>query len=83
MANNIVNIESLDMEGRGIAHHVNEDGSRGKVIFVEGALPGEQVTCLVYRNKSHWEAATVVEVLRASTLRVDPKCPHFDMSALH
>ena len=30
------------MEARGVGRTVNEDGTPGKVIFVEGALPGER-----------------------------------------
>ena len=31
-------VESLDLEGQGVAH--NEEG---KVVFIDGALPGEEV----------------------------------------
>ena len=41
MHDNIVEIKSLDMDARGVGHIENEDGSPGKVIFIEGALPGE------------------------------------------
>ena len=77
MQSNIIDIESLDMEGRGVGHLVNEDGSPGKVIFVEGALPGERVVYQTFRKKPKWEAATMVELLRESSLRVKPKCPYF------
>ena len=33
-----VDVERLDQEGRGIAH------VDGKVVFIQGALPGERVT---------------------------------------
>lgn len=65
------------MEGRGVGHLRNEDGSQGKVIFVEGALPGERVTYKSFRRKPKWEAATVVEIQRPSSLRVTPPCPYF------
>ena len=61
-------IESLDMEGRGIAHH------DGKVVFVEGALPFEVVRADVIREKSNYNQARTTEVLKASSERVDPKC---------
>lgn len=77
MSHNIIDIESLDMEARGVGHLKNEDGSTGKVIFVEGALPGERVGFQSFRRKAKWEAATLTEVYRESALRVKPKCAHF------
>ncbi|MDP2783263.1 MAG: 23S rRNA (uracil(1939)-C(5))-methyltransferase RlmD [Sulfurimicrobium sp.] len=66
-----VTIESLDHEGRGIAH------VEGKVIFIEGALPGEKVTYSVFKKKRSYEMATLLKVERSSFMRVKPKCPHF------
>lgn len=71
MAENAATIESLDQDGRGVAH------VDGKAIFIEGALPGERVTYASYRRKPSYENAKVVAVLRASATRVAPKCPHF------
>ncbi|HEU4854178.1 MAG TPA: 23S rRNA (uracil(1939)-C(5))-methyltransferase RlmD [Nitrosospira sp.] len=64
-------IESLDQEGRGVAH------AEGKVIFIEGALPGELVIYNAYRKKSNFDLAQVGQVLRAGFVRVAPKCRHF------
>jgi len=44
MQETFIKIKSLDMDARGVGHLENEDGSPGKVIFVEGALPGETVS---------------------------------------
>ena len=66
-------IESLDQEGRGVAH------LDGKTIFVDGALPNEKVTFQSIRIKSSYEVANVVEVLKQSNQRVTPKCPHFGL----
>ncbi len=66
-----VTIESIDQEGRGIAHH------DGKVIFIEGAITGERVTYSSYRKKPSFENAQVVEILRPSFMRVQPRCIHF------
>jgi len=77
MQHNIIDIESLDMEGRGVGHLENEDGTPGKVIFVEGALPGERVSFQSFRKKPKWEAATLTEMHKESSLRVKPKCVHF------
>jgi 23S rRNA (uracil1939-C5)-methyltransferase len=70
-------IESLDMEARGVGRTVNENGEPGKVIFVEGALPGERVSYSSYRRKPSFEQAQVVSVLRESVIRAKPKCQFF------
>jgi len=77
MTENTIDIESLDAEGRGVGHLRNEDGSRGKTIFVEGALPGERVTYASFRRKPRWEAATMTGMERESALRVKPACEYF------
>ncbi|MEO8124300.1 MAG: 23S rRNA (uracil(1939)-C(5))-methyltransferase RlmD [Burkholderiales bacterium] len=69
-------VESLDLEAQGVAHNVE-----GKVVFIEGALPGEEARVSVSRRKEHWERATVVELRRESAQRVRPECPHFGLHA--
>ena len=64
-------IESLDQEARGITR------LSGKTIFVEGALPGEEVEYTSFRRKPHFELATTDRVQVASSQRVVPRCPHF------
>ncbi|MBI4741618.1 MAG: 23S rRNA (uracil(1939)-C(5))-methyltransferase RlmD [Betaproteobacteria bacterium] len=64
-------IESLDHEARGIAR------LDGKTIFVEGALPGEEVEYASFRRKPSYELAHTLRVLKASGARVAPRCPHF------
>ena len=66
-------IESLDQDGRGVAHH------EGKVIFIEGALIGERVTYSSFRKKSSFENAVATKILKSSFMRVQPKCIHFDL----
>jgi len=67
-------IESLDIEAQGVARRAD-----GKVVFVDGALPGELVTAKVQRRKNNWEQAALVEVHRESAQRVRPRCPHFGL----
>lgn len=67
-------IESLDIEAQGVARRPD-----GKVVFIDGALPGEYVTAKVNRRKNNWEQATLVEVHRQSAQRVRPRCPHFGL----
>ena len=71
----VVEIESLDPEGRGVAHN------GGKVVFVEGALPGERARIETLRAKAKYETARAIEVLRSSSQRVTPLCPHFGLHA--
>ncbi len=68
---NSVMIESLDYEGRGIAH------AEGKVIFIEGALTGERVTYSSYRKKPSFELAKIGQIIQPTFMRVEPKCKHF------
>jgi 23S rRNA (uracil1939-C5)-methyltransferase len=77
MQETFINIKSLDMDARGVGHLENEDGSPGKVIFVEGALPGERVSYETLRKKKNWESGRMVTLQKASSMRVEPKCPHF------
>lgn len=67
----MVTIESLDQEGRGIAH------ADGKVIFIEGALTGESVTYSSYRKKPSYELAQLGQILKQTFMRVTPKCANF------
>ena len=69
----LATVESLDQEGRGVTH------VDGKTIFIDGALPDENVTYQSNRIKPSYEVANVVEVLQASKERVTPKCPHYGL----
>jgi 23S rRNA (uracil1939-C5)-methyltransferase len=66
-------IESLDHEGRGVAH------VEGKTIFIEGALPGETVEYSVFKKKPSYEQATATKILKPSFMRVTPRCPSFGL----
>ena len=67
----VAHIESLDHEGRGVAH------VDGKAIFVEGGLPGEVVEYESYRRKPGYEKARLRAVIRETSQRTAPRCPHF------
>ena len=72
-----IEIHSLDVEARGVGRLTTEEGEPGKVVFVEGALPGERVTYSSYRKKPSYEQAEVVDILRASVMRTTPQCKFF------
>lgn len=65
-----LDIEKLTHEGRGIAYR------EGKVVFVEEALVGEQVSAQLTDRRADFEEAMTLEVLRASPERVVPPCEY-------
>ena len=65
-------VESLDHEGRGVAH------DNGKAIFIDGALPGETVEYSPYQKKPSYEFAQLTKLIKTSAVRAEPKCPHFN-----
>lgn len=66
-----VTIESIDIEGRGIARN------NGKTIFIDGALPGEIAEIEIYKSKANFDKAKVTNLLKKSSERITPKCPNF------
>ncbi len=66
-------IESLDHEGKGIARH------DGKVMFIEGALPGESVEASIYRRKPAFEQGFATRIFSESVARTDPQCRFFGL----
>jgi len=74
-------VESLDLEAQGVARRDSIDGSPGKVVFIEGALPGERVQVQVSRKKNNWEQGQMTALSRESAQRVRPGCPHFGLHA--
>ena len=67
-------IDSLDIEAQGVAR-----SDEGKVVFIDGALPGERVSAITKRSKANWEGADLVAIHKTSSLRVKPACPHFGL----
>jgi 23S rRNA (uracil1939-C5)-methyltransferase len=51
----------------------------GKVIFVDGALPGELVEYSSYRKKPGFEQAQATRILQPSPARVSPRCRWFGL----
>ncbi len=49
----------------------------GKVIFIEGAVPGDTADLLLTKNKKDWAEARVLKITEPSKDRVVPFCRHF------
>ncbi|HUZ59173.1 MAG TPA: 23S rRNA (uracil(1939)-C(5))-methyltransferase RlmD [Hanamia sp.] len=49
----------------------------GKVIFIEGAVPGDIVDVLITKNKKDWAEGKAIKIKEFSPERVTPFCIHF------
>jgi len=61
-------VESLSHDGRGIARQ------DGKILFVDGALPGEKVMAKVVSTRSKFDELRTLDVLEAAPDRQTPPC---------
>ena len=66
-----LDIESLTNLGQGLGR------IDGWVVFVPFALPDERVRARIFRNHKNHSEADLVEVLKASPHRVEPRCELF------
>ena len=65
-------IEKLDDYGRGITHINN------KVVFVENALPHEEVEIQITSDHKKYDEAKVMKYVKKSKDRIESICPHFN-----
>jgi len=65
-------ITGLSSGGDGVGR-----ASDGRVVFVDGGIPGERVELVDVRVQKKLIRARVGRILEASPDRVDPPCPHF------
>lgn len=68
-----LHVDKLSHEGRGIAHH------EGKVVFVDGALPGEDVLVRFTSNKGSYAEAVCEQITTPAAERVVPACAFFSL----
>ena len=66
-----ITVESLAHDGRGVAR------LDGKTVFIDGALPGEEVGFEYRSSRRRFDEGRVTEIHVASPQRVTPRCPHF------
>jgi 23S rRNA (uracil1939-C5)-methyltransferase len=69
MNNENVTIERMVAGGDGLARLAD-----GRVVFVNGAITGEQIAIEITTNKKDFARANIVEILKPSTHRVAPPC---------
>ena len=66
-------VESFAHDLRGVAH------VEGKAVFIDGGLPGEEVSFLYTLVKRDFADGRVVNVITPSPHRVAPRCAHFSI----
>ncbi|HXG01574.1 MAG TPA: 23S rRNA (uracil(1939)-C(5))-methyltransferase RlmD, partial [Bacteroidota bacterium] len=64
-------LDTFAFEGKALAR------LNGLVVFVQGAVPGDEARVRLTKVKKQFLEAEVVEVLKPSPLRVAPRCKHF------
>lgn len=64
-------VDSLNHDGGGVAR------VRGKVVFIDGALPGERVRFRYHNKRKSHDTGRVLKVLERSAHRTTPACPYF------
>jgi 23S rRNA (uracil1939-C5)-methyltransferase len=69
----VVTIESLSHEGRGVAR------IDGKAIFVDDALPDEVVEIVRVRRQRSYDEARLQRIVQPSPDRVTPRCAHYGL----
>lgn len=68
----IFHIDRLTHDARGIAK------AKGKVTFIAGALPGEDVSARVFKSNRRYDEAKLINVQQASDAREVPACQYFE-----
>ena len=71
LAKTSLKVIRLDHLGAGIAQH------QGKVVFIPGVLPDEQVTVQLTELKKRHSRAKLLMLESSSKDRVEPKCAHY------
>lgn len=66
-----IRVEDYAAEGRSLAR------VDGKVIFIEGAVPGDVVDIQLGKNKADWAEGHAINIKELSADRVEPFCDHF------
>ncbi len=69
----ILEVVDLSHEAQGIAR------LDGRAVFIDGALPGETVEVQLLQRRKGVQEAKLLQVIKPSPDRVEPKCQHYAM----
>jgi len=71
-----VKIEKLAFGGAGIGYLKAE---KPMVVFIEDAIPGDEVEAEIRKIKPNYLEAKLIEIIKPSELRIEPRCRHFNI----
>lgn len=63
-------VESAAFKGKGIAK------KEGLAVFIPNTAPGDVVRARIVKKKKKYREAKLLEILKPSSVRIDPKCRH-------
>lgn len=66
-----LSVDSFGFEAEGVCRH------QGQVVFVPGALPGEEIRALIVKVQKSHAFGKLLEVTKASEARRIPPCPYY------
>lgn len=69
----VLEVVDLSHEAQGIAK------MDGRAVFIDGALPGETVEVQLLQKRKGVQEARLIQVIKPSIERVEPKCAHYSM----
>ena len=64
-------IVKMDNQGRGITYY------NDKIVFVNNALPNEDVDIFITLDKKKYSVANVTKYNKISSSRIEPKCKYY------
>jgi 23S rRNA (uracil1939-C5)-methyltransferase len=67
----VLAIDNLSIEGSGVGKHL------GKTVFVEGAIPGEEVQVKIDKTHKSYDQASIINIEKPSAHRIEPACEHY------
>lgn len=70
----------IETDIRDLAYDGKSVGTnQGKIVFLNGGLPGERVRAEIVKTKSKFAVGKVLEITHKSDKRVAPECSHFEI----
>ncbi|MEO0558119.1 MAG: 23S rRNA (uracil(1939)-C(5))-methyltransferase RlmD [Bacteroidota bacterium] len=71
-----VTMEACADRGKSLVRLGASEDSRGYVVFVAGAVPGDRIWARVFKRKTSFAEARLLELIEPSPLRTDPRCEY-------